>query len=142
MKKEIKHDLSALLAGLLFGFGLAYSGMTDTHKVLGFLDILGNWDYDLAFVMGGALAVSIVSFRLMKNREFSLIECAVDMPGNKQIDFKLIGGSALFGIGWGLFGYCPGPALTALIYVDPNTLLFVVSMIAGIIAHRYLKFGP
>ena len=137
----MKHDLSALVAGILFGFGLAYSGMTDTHKVIGFLDIFGSWDYDLAFVMGGALAVSLVSFRLMKNREFSLIECAVDMPSNRQIDTKLIAGSALFGIGWGLFGYCPGPALAALIYLDPNTLLFVVSMIAGMTAHRYLKFA-
>lgn len=137
----MKHDLSALVAGILFGFGLAYSGMTDTHKVIGFLDIFGSWDYDLAFVMGGALAVSLVSFRLMKNREVSLIECALDMPNNKQIDAKLIGGSILFGIGWGLFGYCPGPALAALIYLDPNTLLFVVSMIAGLTAHRYLKFA-
>lgn len=136
----MKHDLSALLAGILFGFGLAYSGMTDTHKVLGFLDIFGGWDYDLAFVMGGALLVSVMSFKLMKNREFSLIECAIDMPNNKQIDLKLIGGSALFGMGWGLFGYCPGPALTALIYLDPMTLLFVVSMVAGILAYKYIKF--
>ena len=134
----MKHDLSALVAGILFGFGLAYSGMTDTHKVIGFLDIFGSWDYDLAFVMGGALAVSLVSFRIMKNREFSLIECAVDMPGNRQIDKKLIAGSALFGIGWGLFGYCPGPAITSLIYFDPTTLLFFLSMIVGISAHKFL----
>ena len=85
----MKHDLAAFSAGILFGFGLAYSGMTDTHKIIGFLDIFGNWDYDLAFVMGGALAVSILSFRLMKDREFSLIECAVKMPSKAQIDTKL-----------------------------------------------------
>ena len=137
----MKHDLAAFSAGILFGFGLAYSGMTDTHKIIGFLDIFGNWDYDLAFVMGGALAVSILSFRLMKDREFSLIECAVKMPSKAQIDTKLIAGAALFGIGWGLFGYCPGPGITALIYLDPVTYLFVASMIAGIIGYKYLNFS-
>lgn len=132
----MRKDLAALLAGVFFGFGLAYSGMTDTHKVLGFLDIFGEWDYDLGFVMLGALLVSTISFRLMKNRKFSLIECPIDMPKSKQIDTKLLAGSALFGIGWGLFGYCPGPALTGLIYLQPMTLLFVISMIAGIWVHR------
>lgn len=135
----MKHNLSALLAGVLFGFGLAYSGMTDTHKVLGFLDIFGDWDYDLAFVMAGALAVSIFSFRLMRDREFSFLECPIDLPGNREIDRKLLAGAAVFGIGWGLFGYCPGPALTALIYFDPNTLIFVVSMVVGIAIHRFLQ---
>ena len=135
----MKHHLSALLAGVLFGFGLAYSGMTDTHKVLGFLDIFGDWDYDLAFVMAGALAVSIFSFRLMRNRKFSFIECPIDLPNSQAIDRKLLSGSALFGIGWGLFGYCPGPALTALIYLEPNTILFVLSMVAGITIHRFLQ---
>ncbi len=137
----MKHDLAALLAGLLFGFGLAYSGMTDTHKVLGFLDIFGDWDYDLAFVMGGALLVSLFSFRLMKNRQLSLLDCPLNMPTNKQIDSKLIAGSCLFGLGWGLFGYCPGPALTSLIYLEPETLVFVFSMVLGISLHRFMHSG-
>jgi len=135
----MKHRLPALLSGILFGFGLAFSGMTDTHKVIGFLDVFGAWDYDLAFVMGGALLVSVVAFQLMKHRQVSLLDCPLEMPSNKQIDWRLIGGSALFGIGWGLFGYCPGPALTALIYLDPLTMLFVLSMILGILVHRYSK---
>ena len=137
----MRHNLPAIGAGLLFGFGLAYSGMTDTFKVIGFLDVFGAWDYDLAFVMGGALLVSLVSFQLMKNRKLSLLDCPIDLPRNKLLDINLISGSALFGIGWGLFGYCPGPALTALIYLDPLTILFVVSMILGMTAHRFLKFG-
>lgn len=135
----MKRNLPALISGILFGFGLAFSGMTDTHKVLGFLDIFGAWDYDLAFVMGGALLVSIAAFQLMKNRKLSLLDCPLEMPANTRIDPKLISGSALFGVGWGLFGYCPGPALTALIYFDPITIVFVLSMVLGIVVHKYSK---
>lgn len=135
----MKHNLAALMAGLLFGFGLAYSGMTDTNKVLGFLDIFGEWDYDLAFVMGGALLVSSFAFRLMKYRDSSMLDCPMHIPTNKKIDIQLIAGSCLFGIGWGLFGYCPGPALTSLIYFEPDTLIFVFAMILGISLHRLVQ---
>lgn len=132
----MKNWMPALISGLLFGFGLAWSGMTDTHKVLGFLDLFGNWDYDLAFVMGGALLVSLASFQWIKEKDVSLLDCPIDMPTNKLLDYKLVVGSVLFGVGWGLFGYCPGPALTALVYLNPVTLVFVLSMVAGVALHR------
>jgi len=123
--------VAALVAGLLFGFGLAFSGMTDTGKVLGFLDIAGAWDPTLIFVMGSAVLVTLLSFRWVLRRPRPLFATAFHLPTARQIDPRLLGGATLFGIGWGLYGYCPGPALTALIYGRPDTLYFVLAMLAG-----------
>jgi len=124
-------NLSALLVGILFGLGLAMSGMTDTAKVQGFLDLFGQWIPDLAFVMGGAVLVTVVAFRLVLKRETPLLDTSFQVPTNTAIDPRLLGGAALFGIGWGLYGYCPGPALAALAYLDWQAGLFVLAMAAG-----------
>ncbi len=123
-------NLAALACGLLFGVGLAVSGMTDTAKVLGFLDLFGRWDPDLLFVMGGAVCVTLVTFRWVL-RSTPLLAPDFSLPTSKDLDPRLLGGAALFGIGWGVFGYCPGPALSALAYLDIKTVVFVVSMLAG-----------
>lgn len=117
----------ALFVGLAFGLGLCLSGMTMPAKVLGFLDFGGAWDPSLAFVMGGAIAVGVVLFRLARHRL---------APVSTRIDRRLVGGSLLFGVGWGLVGYCPGPALTAIGSLDPKALAFVAAMIAGVGLHR------
>lgn len=123
--------LAALVCGLMFGAGLALSGMTDTAKVLGFLDIFGDWVPDLAFVMGGAVAVTAITFTVVLRRQTPVFAQAFSLPQARVIDGRLMAGTALFGIGWGLYGYCPGPGLTALIYGHTGTLAFVVSMFAG-----------
>jgi uncharacterized membrane protein YedE/YeeE len=123
--------LAALCCGLLFGAGLALSGMTDTAKVLGFLDLWGDWLPDLAFVMGGAVCVSLIAFRLILKMNRPLLADTFKLPGSTVIDKKLLTGAALFGIGWGIYGYCPGPALSALVYLDPRTFIFVAAMLAG-----------
>ena len=121
----------ALLCGVVFGIGLAMSGMTDTAKVLGFLDLFGNWVPDLAFVMGGAVCVTLVAFRFVLKRERPLLSPDFSLPTNNAIDGRLLGGAAIFGIGWGVYGYCPGPAISALVYLDIKTLVFVVAMLTG-----------
>lgn len=123
-------SLAALLCGLVFGAGLALSGMTDTAKVLGFLDLFGNWDPDLVFVMGGAVCVTLVSFRFIL-RGSPRLASAFALPTRNDIDGRLLGGAALFGVGWGVFGYCPGPALSALVYQNVTTFSFVAAMLAG-----------
>ncbi len=128
--------LISLIAGLLFGFGLAYSGMTDTHKVLGFLSILHGWDYDLAFVMIGALIVATIAYQFIIPRGQTLLGGNLHLPTACNLDPKLISGAAIFGIGWGVFGYCPGPALSALTYLEPQTMVFVGSMIVGMLIHE------
>ena len=123
--------LAALLCGILFGIGLAISGMTDTAKVLGFLDLFGSWIPDLAFVMGGAVCVTLVSFRFILKRSAPLLSENFKLPGNNAIDGRLLAGAAIFGIGWGVYGYCPGPAISALVYLDVKTVIFVVAMLLG-----------
>jgi uncharacterized membrane protein YedE/YeeE len=123
--------LAALLCGLLFGVGLALSGMTDTAKVLGFLDIFGNWVPDLAFVMGGAVAVTSLLFTLVLRRGRPLFADAFSLPASRLIDGRLLGGAAIFGIGWGLYGYCPGPGLTAMVYGHSGPFVFVAAMLVG-----------
>ncbi|MGL4205669.1 MAG: DUF6691 family protein [Aeromonadaceae bacterium] len=123
----------SLLCGALFGLGLTISGMVLPEKVLGFLDLLGDWDPSLALVMGGALLVFMPGyFWLVKPRERSLLGAPFHLPTKRQIDKRLITGSALFGIGWGLVGICPGPALTSLVTAQWPVLLFVVAMLVGI----------
>lgn len=123
--------LTALLCGTLFGIGLAVSGMTDTAKVLGFLDLFGSWVPDLVFVMGGAVCVTLVAFRFILKRDRSLLGELVSLPSNTAIDGRLLAGAAIFGIGWGVYGYCPGPAISALGYLEMNTAIFVVAMLVG-----------
>jgi uncharacterized protein len=126
--------LIALACGLIFGIGLAMSGMTDTAKVIGFLDIFGDWVPDLAFVMGGAVLVTVVAFRLVLRRPQPLMAAGFSLPAVTIIDTRLLGGAALFGIGWGIYGYCPGPALSALVYLNNDTFIFVAAMLVGMAA--------
>ena len=125
--------LIALLCGLIFGVGLAVSGMTDTAKVIGFLDLFGNWVPDLAFVMGGAVLVTVVAFRGVLNRNKPLLAEEFSMPSKSTVDARLVGGAALFGVGWGLYGYCPGPAISALVYLNVETVIFVAAMLCGMV---------
>jgi len=121
----------AFLAGLLFGLGLIVSGMTDPSKIIGFLDIAGAWDPSLAFVMGGAVLVGLVAFRFARRRTASFLGGAMHLPSARQIDRPLIIGSLAFGVGWGLAGYCPGPAVVAFGAGQEQAVVFVVAMIAG-----------
>lgn len=121
----------ALITGVLFGAGLALSGMTDPAKVLGFLDIAGQWVPDLAFVMASALAITLVATPLVLRLNKPVFAPDFSLPTRQSIDRRLIGGGVLFGIGWGVWGYCPGPAITALAYGKTDTVLFVGAMVAG-----------
>jgi uncharacterized membrane protein YedE/YeeE len=123
--------LSPLLVGLIFGLGLCLSGMTDPAKVLGFLDLAGNWDPSLALVMGGAVAVAFVAFRIARSRSLSLTGAALKIPTTTTIDARLIGGAVLFGIGWGLAGLCPAPALVNLGFLHGQAAVFVLAMGLG-----------
>jgi len=134
--------IMALLAGLIFGLGLILSGMTNPAKVIGFLDLAGDWDPSLAFVMVGAIAVSFLPFQLAKKRSGTLLGEPVRLPSPGPIDRRLLFGSFAFGIGWGLAGYCPGPALTSLISGGINPLIFVVSMLAGMAVFELLNRRP
>jgi hypothetical protein len=121
----------SFLSGLVFGLGLLLSGMTNPTKVLGFLDLAGAWDPSLALVMGGALAVAAGAFAVARRRTASLLGEPLRLPVARQIDARLVGGSLLFGIGWGVAGFCPGPALVALGLGSAQAVLFVLAMLAG-----------
>ena len=123
--------LTSLLAGLVFGFGLILSGMANPAKVLGFLDLFGRWDPSLSLVMGGAIAVASTVFFLARRRTISLLGAAMKLPTAKDIDRRLVGGSLLFGVGWGIAGFCPGPALVALGMREGKALVFVLAMLVG-----------
>ncbi len=123
--------LTSLLAGLVFGLGLIISGMANPAKVLGFLDLAGAWDPSLAFVMGGAVLVGFFAFLLAKKRTVSLLGAPLRLPAAQHIDRRLIVGSVLFGVGWGLAGFCPGPGLVALGMGSPKAVAFVVAMLTG-----------
>ncbi len=127
--------LVALLAGTLFGLGLAVSGMTNPAKVVGFLDVSGDWDPTLAFVMGGALLVTIPAFRLILGRQRPVLADGFALPKGTALDARLLGGAALFGVGWGLSGFCPGPAVTALVTGLAPVFAFVAAMLAGMVLH-------
>jgi len=127
---------SALLAGLVFGVGLTVSQMVDPSKVLGFLDLFGQWDPSLAFVMGGALLVTAIGYRVVTRKEKPLFEDEFQLPTNKSIDPKLAAGSVLFGVGWGLVGLCPGPALAALTIGGLPVIVFIIAMAAGAFAYQ------
>src|SRR5579862_4133010 len=130
--------VAAFGCGLIFGLGLIIGQMSNPAKVLNFLDFAGTWDPSLAFVMAGAVAVAAVGFALARRRTKPLLRATFDRPSKTQIDLPLISGSALFGIGWGLVGFCPGPALTALGFARPEAFIFVAAMIAGMALFRWL----
>ena len=131
--------LSALLIGLVFGIGIATSGMINPAKVLNFFDIAGTWDPSLAFVMGGALAVAIPGYRLVLARKAPRFEPKFQLPDTKLIDMKLVAGSGLFGIGWGIAGFCPGGAIPALGLLRVEPVLFVAALLVGIMIARVLQ---
>jgi uncharacterized protein len=124
-------ELASFLCGLIFGAGLMISGMTQPTKVLGFLDIFGHWDPTLAFVMAGALAVSGIGYTLARRQRRPVFTARHLWPNRTDIDRPLVVGSVLFGIGWGLVGLCPGPALENLASLSPHVIVFVIAMIAG-----------
>lgn len=130
---------TSLLAGLVFGLGLIVSGMANPAKVLGFLDLAGAWDPSLALVMLGAIAVGFFAFLIAKNRTRSFIGAEMKLPGAGKIDQRLIGGSVLFGVGWGVAGFCPGPALVALGTGEGKALVFVAAMLAGMVAFELFE---
>lgn len=121
-----------LAAGLIFGLGLVISGMANPAKVLNFLDVAGHWDPSLAFVMLGAIAVTATGYRFVLWRPKPLLDDTFHLPGRNTIDRPLVIGSAIFGLGWGLFGFCPGPAITSLGLAATGTLVFVPAMLIGI----------
>jgi uncharacterized membrane protein YedE/YeeE len=127
--------LAAFAAGLVFGIGLIVSGMTDPAKVIGFLDIAGNWDPSLAFVMAGAIAVGFFAFAFARRRTRAFLGEAVRLPQRRDIDLRLVLGSLIFGIGWGLAGFCPGPALVASAAGETKAALFVLAMLLGMAIH-------
>ena len=123
--------LASLLAGLVFGLGLIVSGMANPAKVLGFLDLAGHWDPSLAFVMAGAIAVGAIAFAVANRRAVSILGAEMRLPSARHIDRRLVLGSVLFGIGWGVAGFCPGPALVSLGMGEIKALVFVAAMLMG-----------
>ncbi|MGH6659941.1 MAG: DUF6691 family protein [Rhodospirillales bacterium] len=129
-------NLVALLAGLVFGLGLAVSRLVDPGKVLAFLDVAGRWDPSLALVMASALGVTLIGYRLVLRRPAPLLAESFGLPTRRDIDARLVGGAALFGVGWGLVGFCPGPALASLAYGRLSSVLFVAAMLLGMALYR------
>lgn len=133
------HAFWGLACGILFGVGLIVSGMSDPAKVLNFLDLAGQWDPSLAFVMGGATLVTFVGYGLTWRRARPVLENNFDIPSMTRVDARLVVGAAIFGIGWGIGGFCPGPALTSLPLAAPGTLIFVPAMLAGLLIGRHVR---
>jgi uncharacterized membrane protein YedE/YeeE len=129
----MRRIFSSFSAGILFGAGLTISQMVNPRKVTDFLDFLGNWDPSLAFVMGGALAVTALGYRLVLRRPHPLFVSEFHRPAKQRIDARLIGGAALFGVGWGLAGFCPGPAVASLGYGMWQSVVFVSAMLVGML---------
>jgi uncharacterized protein len=130
---------TSLLAGLVFGLGLIVSGMANPAKIHGFLDFAGRWDPSLAFVMTGAIAVGVIAFAMANKRTVSLIGAEMKLPTARHIDRRLVVGSALFGIGWGVAGFCPGPGLVALGMGEAKAVVFVAAMLAGMAVFELLE---
>ncbi|HHP7230735.1 MAG TPA: DUF6691 family protein [Xenococcaceae cyanobacterium] len=133
----MKQKLIALLSGLLFGFGLSLSQMIDRDRVLGFLDVTGNWDATLLFVLGGAVGVTVIAFRLVLRLPQPIFAAKFYLLTKKELDLPLILGAAIFGIGWGIAGYCPGPGITALVLGISNPVLFIMAFIFGSLADQW-----
>lgn len=126
-----QHRISEFVVGLVFGIGMIVSGMTDPAKVIGFLDLFGTWDPSLAFVMGGAILVGLGAFAIARRRTTNLLGGAMHLPRSSDIDKRLVAGSLMFGAGWALAGFCPGPALVSLGAGQPKAVVFVLAMLAG-----------
>jgi len=131
--------LVAFLSGVIFALGLGLGGMTQPHKVIAFLDLAGRWDPSLAFVMAGAIAVYLPAYRLMKRRGRPLLAPTLELPTRTELDAPLLAGAALFGIGWGLSGFCPGPALVSLTTLAVPALVFGAAMLAGMGLHTLVQ---
>ena len=131
--------ISEFVAGLLFGSGLIVSGMTDPAKVLGFLDLAGAWNPSLAFVMGGAILIGFFAFLIARTRTLTLLGGALHLPKATVLDKRLVIGGLVFGAGWGLAGFCPGPALVAMAMGQPKALVFVLAMLAGMQLYEMLE---
>jgi hypothetical protein len=129
----------ALISGLVFGFGLILSGMANPAKVIGFLDLAGSWDPSLAFVMGGAIAIGFFAFKYAETRDTTFLGEELNLPRNNTIDKRLIGGSLLFGAGWGLGGFCPGPGLVSLGMGYSGGIIFALSMVVGMLAFELIQ---
>ena len=124
-------NIISLFSGIIFSLGLGIGGMTDPQKIFGFLDIFGNWDASLVFVMGAAVGVYFLAFTFLKSRKTSFLGDELQIPKNKKIDKKLLIGGFLFGLGWGLGGYCPGPAVVSLVAGSTKVIGFVITMLIG-----------
>jgi uncharacterized membrane protein YedE/YeeE len=134
----LRRYLPPLVSGVIFGAGLAIGGMTDPARVRGFLDLFGNWDPTLAFVMGGAVAVMAIAWRVREGMDRPLFGEHFSLPDRSDLDARLIAGAALFGVGWGIAGLCPGPAVAALALAPMSAVPFVLAMLAGMALHRLL----
>lgn len=134
----MKNGLAALVVGFIFAIGLGISGMTQPQKVVGFLDLFGNWDPSLIFVMVGGIIVHFLTYKLIRKRKSPLLSVEWHVPTKKEITPALIIGALLFGIGWGLGGYCPGPAVTSLASFEMKPFIFVLSMIVGMFLFRLI----
>ncbi|HEV3043768.1 MAG TPA: YeeE/YedE family protein [Roseiarcus sp.] len=136
-------NILSLAVGLLFGVGLCVSGMSNPNKVLGFLDLAGAWDPSLAFVMGGAVIIGFLAFGLAKRRQRDLLGAPIELPQQSAIDPALVYGSLVFGMGWGLAGICPGPAIVDVGFFEPGAFVFVAAMTVGMIIHKFADLrGP
>lgn len=135
---SVPRGIAAIVSGIVFGLGLAISQMINPGKVVGFLDVAGNWDPSLALVMGGAVVVTFFAFRLTKKRQAPLFDTMFHKPAKSRIDAQLVIGSAVFGVGWALSGYCPGPGIATLVTGSTEAFVFVAAMIAGSLAGRLL----
>ena len=131
--------LFSLFSGVLFGLGLIVSDMSNPAKVLGFLDLAGAWDPSLALVMGGAIVVAMPAFWLARRRKLAILGDAMQLPANRQLDRRLILGSLTFGVGWGIAGFCPGPALVSLLAWQAKAWIFVLAMLAGMVLFAWLE---
>lgn len=138
MTRSTTHRLIEFIVGLLFGWGLLISGMTDPGKVIGFLDLTGSWDPSLAMVMGGAIAVGFFAFGTAKKRTSNFLGGALHLPTSSDIDKRLILGALLFGAGWGLAGFCPGPGIVSMAAGQPKAAVFVVAMLAGMLVFEWM----
>ena len=138
LNKKYLHHVTEFAVGLLFGLGLILSGMTDPGKVIGFLDLFGSWDPSLALVMGGAILVGIFAFTMAKKRTTTFLGGVLRFPTNMDIDKKLVIGSLMFGTGWGLAGFCPGPALVSMASGQPKALVFVLAMLVGMLGFELM----
>jgi len=135
MRSNRLRIVASLVAGVLFGFGLSLSGMLNPARVQGFLDVFGNWDPSLAFVLGGAVMVAFIGVALSRRMKRPAFDASFHLPRDTGIDSRLVAGSAIFGLGWGLAGFCPGPAVASLSLGLWQTALFVAAMLAGMVAH-------